>query len=165
MTVLVAGVGNVFLGDDGFGVEVARRLLSEPLPPRVEVADFGIRGIHLAYRLLEPVSLLVVADAIRRGNAPGTLYVVAPEVDALEAGAADAHGFDLPAVLGAVRSLGGALPPVRIVGCEPADLGEGMGLSPAVEAAVGPAARLVREVVERAMAGAAASAAAAEGDR
>ncbi len=146
MTALVAGVGNVFFRDDAFGVEVARRLRAEGPPAGVEVEDFGIRGIHLAYRLLEPVTLLVVADVVRRGGAPGTLYVVEPDVAALEPGPADAHRFDLPAVLAAVGALGGALPPVRIVGCEPADVGEGMGLTPAVEAAVEPAVALVLKV-------------------
>jgi hydrogenase maturation protease len=146
MNVLVAGVGNVFLGDDGFGGEVARRLAREALPAGVEVADFGIRGIHLAYRLLEPVSLLVVADLARRGGPPGTLYVIEPDLGALPPGGADAHGFDLPSVFAAVKDLGGRLPPVRIVGCEPASVDEGMGLSPPVEAAVGPAVALVREI-------------------
>ncbi len=164
MSVLVAGVGNVFFGDDGFGVAVARRLSEEPLPPGVEVEDFGIRGIHLAYRLLDAPSLLVIADVVRRGDAPGTLYVLEPDVAALAPGAADAHRLELPAVFAAVRALGGELPAVRIVGCEPAILGEGMGLSAEVAAAVDPAARLVREVIAR-EGREAAAVAAREGDR
>jgi hydrogenase maturation protease len=150
--VLVAGVGNVFLGDDGFGVEVARRLAAERLPPEVEVADFGVRGLHLAYRLLERPRLLVVADLVSRGGPPGTLYVIEPRVDPDPGtGPAEAHGLSLPAVLAAVAALGGSLPPVRVVGCEPSDLGERMGLSAPVLAAVGPAVRIVQEMVEDAL--------------
>ncbi len=155
MSVVVAGVGNVFLGDDGFGVEVVRRLARAPLPPDVEVTDYGIRGLHLAYRLLDPVALLVVVDVARGGGAPGTLRVIEPDVAALAPGAPDAHGFDLAATLAAVGALGGRLPPVRIVGCEPASLEEGIGLSAPVEAAIEPAVRLVRELVERAVTAAA----------
>ena len=147
--VLVAGVGNVFFGDDGFGVEVARRHAAERLPDEVEVADYGIRGIHLAYRLLERPDLLVVADALPRGEAPGTVYVVEPDLAAgPDEAAADAHGMSLPAVFAAVRAMGGALPRVRIVGCEPADVGEGMGLSPAVAAVADGAVSLLRGLVE-----------------
>jgi hydrogenase maturation protease len=149
VSVVVAGVGNVFLGDDGFGAEVARRLARQPLPAGLEVTDYGIRGLHLAYRLLDPVSLLVVADVARRGGAPGTLYVIEPDVEALAPGTADGHAFDLAAVFSAVRSMGGELPRIRIVACEPASLGERIGLSAPVEAAVEPALRLVRELVER----------------
>jgi hydrogenase maturation protease len=152
--VLVAGVGNVFLGDDGFGVEVARRLAAEGLPG-VEVEDFGIRGLHLAFRLLDPPALLVVADAVARGGPAGTLYVLEPDppVDgdpaAGAAEATDGHGMHLPAVLAAARAMGAAPPrAVRIVGCEPADLGERMGLSAAVAAAVEPAVALVRSLAE-----------------
>lgn len=151
--ILVAGVGNVFFGDDGFGVEVARRLAEGGLPEGVAVADFGIRGLHLAFALLDGVDLLVAVDASPRGGAPGTLYLLEPESDADGAPAqADAHGMQLPAVLAAVRAMGGTVPPVRVVACEPAAC-EGMGLSAPVRAAVGPAAELVREVVERALAG------------
>lgn len=148
--VLIAGVGNVFLGDDGFGVEVARRLAAEPLPEGAAVADYGIRGLHLAYRLLEPLDLLLVADALPRGNPAGTLCVVEPDL-AEEPGeaTADAHGMNLPAVFAAVRAMGGSLPRVRIVGCEPADVDERMGLSPAVAGAVEPAVSLLRELLER----------------
>jgi hydrogenase maturation protease len=146
---LVAGVGNVFFGDDGFGVEVSRRLSAEPLPPGVEVADFGIRGLHLAYRLLEPLRALVIVDAVPRGGPAGTLYVLEPDADGDPEEAPDAHGMSLPAVFAAVRALGGALPRTRIVGCEPASVEERMGLSAAVEAAVRPAMRIVREVLER----------------
>jgi len=151
--VLVVGVGNVFLGDDGFGVEIARCLAAEELPPGVEAKDYGVRALHLAYALLEPRDLVIVVDAVRRGDPPGTLTLLEP---ALEGGAAaaapDAHGMDLGSVFSAVRALGGTLPRVLIVGCEVAGIGEGIGFSPAVEAAVGPAVELVREVVERELA-------------
>jgi hydrogenase maturation protease len=150
--VLVAGVGNVFRGDDGFGVEVARRLCAERLPPGVEVEDFGVRGLHLAYRLLDPVRLVLVVDLVSRGGPPGTLYVIEPLVDpGIEATPAEAHGLNLPGVLAAVAVLGGTLPPVRVVGCEPSELGERMGLSAPVGAAIGPAVRIVLEMVESAL--------------
>jgi hydrogenase maturation protease len=79
--VLVAGVGNVFLGEDGFGLEVARRLATEPLPAWVRVGDFGIRGVHLAYELLEGYEAAILVDAAPRGEAPGTVYVIEPDLD------------------------------------------------------------------------------------
>lgn len=146
--VLVAGVGNVFFGDDGFGVEVVRRLAAGPLPPGVEVEDFAIRGVHLAYRLLDPPALLVIVDVARRGGAPGTLYVIDPEVEpATEAALADGHAIDVASVLASVRGLGGVLPAVRIVACEPAALDQGMGLGPEVERAVPEAVAIVRELI------------------
>src|SRR6267378_249970 len=78
--ILVAGVGNIFLGDDGFGVDVARRLARAPMPENVTVADYGIRGVHLAYQLLDEFELVVIVDAVSRGGMPGTLYVIEPEV-------------------------------------------------------------------------------------
>jgi hydrogenase maturation protease len=148
-TVLIAGVGNVFFGDDGFGVEVARRLCAEALPADVEVVDYGIGGIHLAFRLLDPLRLLVVVDVSPRGGAPGTLYVIEPEVEDAAAGAGgEAHGMHVPAVLATARGMGAILPPVRIVACEPLDVAERIGLSTPVAAAVEPAARLVRELIE-----------------
>lgn len=142
--VLVAGIGNVFLGDDGFGVEVVRRLARRPLPAAVRVVDFGIRGVDLAYALAECDAAILV-DAVARGGAPGTLYVLEPE---LEDGPAsvEMHAMVPERVLRWIdRS---ALPPVlRIVGCEPATFGEEgwgqEGFSVPVEAAVGEAVRLV----------------------
>jgi hydrogenase maturation protease len=145
--ILVAGVGNVFFGDDGFGPAVAQRLREAQLPPGVEVAEFGIRGIHLAYELLDGPSLLVVADAVPRGGAPGTLYVLEPELEG-DPAQADAHGMDLRSVFAAVVAMGGTLPRIRIVGCEPASVEARMGLSAPVAEAVGEAARLIRELVE-----------------
>ncbi|HEV7898431.1 MAG TPA: hydrogenase maturation protease [Planosporangium sp.] len=152
MTVLVAGIGNVFQGDDGFGVEVARRLLAEPesLPAGVRAADYGIRGVHLAYELLNGYDALVLIDALPQGGVPGTVYVFKPDpVGPPSDGPGpvmDAHDMNPQAVLGHVRALGGVVDRVVVVGCEPADVTDRMGLSPAVEAAVGPAVDTVREV-------------------
>jgi len=155
--VLVAGVGNIFLGDDGFGVEVARRLESRPRRPGVEVADFGIRGVDLAYALGDGWDAVVIVDAAPRGGAPGSLYVIEPDDPELETSAPcapDAHGMDPEKVLWLARRLGG--PPTRalIVGCEPALVptappGEEVvaGLSPVVERAVTEAVKLVEALV------------------
>jgi hydrogenase maturation protease len=152
--VLVAGVGNVFLGDDGFGVEVARRLESEAFPDGVQVADFGIRGVHLAYELLEGYDVLVLVDAAPRGEPPGTVFVLEPDFggpEDLSRGESgfllDAHGLDPEVVLGILADLGGKVGRVVIVGCEPAEVVERMGLSEPVARAVDEAARLVRELI------------------
>ena len=155
--VLVAGVGNVFLGDDGFGVEVVRRLREVALPERVDVADYGIRGVHLAYDLLDDrFPTVILVDALPLPETPGTLAVI--EVDGddprwvpgtddlLEAPAADGHGMDPESVLRLVRGLGGRIPRVLVVGCRPAVLDEGMGLSPPVRAALDEAVRTVARV-------------------
>jgi hydrogenase maturation protease len=143
--VLVAGVGNVLFGDDGFGVEVARRLAAGPLPAGVEVKDFGIRGIHLAFELLDPRALVLLLDAMPRGGPAGSLYVLEPELDD-EPEMPDAHAMQLPAVFAAVRAMGGTVPPVLIVGCEPASC-DGPELSAPVRAAVDPALELVRSLI------------------
>lgn len=156
---LVAGIGNVFLGDDGFGVAVAERLAGERWPDGVRVEDFGIRGIHLAYELLNGYDLAILVDAVPRGEAPGTVYVIAPGTGAGSAGRGpraapiDGHGMHPEAVLGLLATLGGEVDRVLVVGCEPAEVEERMGLSAPVAAAVGPAAALVRELVEEAAAG------------
>src|SRR5688500_9453041 len=106
---LVAGVGNLLLGDDGFGVEVARRLATTMLPEGARARDFGIRGVHLAYELLDGVDVLLVADALARGGEPGTLYVFEPDTGAAAPLEGDAHGMDLPHVFASVRSMGGEL--------------------------------------------------------
>jgi hydrogenase maturation protease len=145
--VLVAGIGNIFLGDDGFGVEVARRLADATLPPGVDVVPSGIAGLHLAYRLLDGYDLFIAIDAVSRGAAPGTLYVLEPTLDDAAA-IADAHAINLPAVFATVRALGGQLGRVVVVGCEPAELEERMGLSDIVAAAVEPAVARVRQLAE-----------------
>ncbi|GGT16309.1 hydrogenase maturation protease [Streptomyces chromofuscus] len=164
---LVAGAGNIFLGDDGFGVEAARLLSGQDLPPGVEVADIGIRGVHLAYQLLDGYDTLVLLDATARGGKPGTLYLI----DAARPGSRpppqsvplDGHRMTPDAVLALLDTLcagTGASPPRRtlVVGCEPATVEEGIGLSPPVAAALPEAVRLVLGLVRE-------SAAAEEGDQ
>jgi hydrogenase maturation protease len=117
--ILVAGIGNVFLGDDGFGVALADRLARRELPPGVDVVDFGIRGMDLAFAIQEGYDAVVMLDAVPRGEVPGSLYVI--EVDHHEHGQAtlDTHGMDPARVIGLVRALGGTPPPMFVVGCEP----------------------------------------------
>jgi hydrogenase maturation protease len=147
---LVAGVGNLLLGDDGFGVEVVRRLSSQPMPEDVVVADYGVRALHLAFALCDPFASIVLVDALARGGAPGALYVLDPDLDDLESSALpDAHGLHPAAVLGLARSLGARLGPVRVIGCEPLAMEEGIGLSAPVEAAVDEAVRLVHELLSK----------------
>jgi hydrogenase maturation protease len=138
--VLVAGVGNMFLHDDGFGPEVARHLAAGPqLDPGVRVVDYGIRGMHLAYDLLAGVDTLVLVDTVPGDgdSAPGSIRVLQVSQADLDARAAlDPHGMDPAAVLGRLRSMGGILPATYVVGCVPEDLSEGIGLSARVAAAV-----------------------------
>jgi len=147
--VLIAGVGNIFFGDDGFGVEVASRLLTRRLPDGVKVADIGVRGLHLAFTLLDPPDLLLVVDAVDRGEPPGTLFVIEPRLDGDPPAAADAHSMSLQTVIAALRGLGGEVPPMLVVGCQPEFMGERMGLSPTVQAAVAGAVSLVERTVAR----------------
>jgi hydrogenase maturation protease len=119
MRVLVAGIGNIFMGDDGFGVEVARRLAGRELPGGVEVADFGIRGMDLVYALGNGWEGVILVDAMRRGEEPGTLIVLDPEVPAAPVAPLDGHTMDPLAVLAAARSLGTVPRRVLVVGCEP----------------------------------------------
>jgi hydrogenase maturation protease len=146
---LVAGIGNVFLSDDAFGVEVAQRLAERPLPEGVRAEDYGIRGIHLAYELLEGYDTLVLIDAVPIGQPPGTLAVIEPEVDADTAiPMVDAHTMGPDVVLATLARLGGSVGRILIVGCQPGDLREGIGLSPAVAAVVDDAADLCLEVLD-----------------
>jgi hydrogenase maturation protease len=149
--ILVAGVGNVFRGDDAFGCEVVRRLAGRARPPGVRVVDVGTRGRELAYLLLDGYECAVLVDATARGGEPGTLYVLEPTPGEPDPRPHDGHGATLPAVFDLVRQLGGTLPPLYLVGCEPADLGtddEGaMGLSEPVENAVEEAVRLVESLI------------------
>lgn len=161
--ILVAGIGNIFMGDDGFGVEVAQRLLSREMPPEVKVADFGIRGFDLAYALLGEYQSAILVDACPRGEAPGTLYVVEPDLDGLRQVESspemmDAHGMTPVSVLRLAQSLSPERLKTRVlvVGCEPATLGpeEGqIGLSEVVQAAVDGATRMVEELVSGILAG------------
>ncbi len=164
--VLIACIGNIFLGDDGFGVEVARRLLTRKerkYPEGVQVVDFGIRGVELAYTLLEEYDTLVLVDAVPRGGTPGTVYLLEPDLSAmgpeqgLEAGrvALDSHSMDPVKVLSFARTLGAR--PIRtlLVGCEPSPFEESegyadmqMGLSEPVEAAIDGAIKMIDSLVE-----------------
>ncbi|MGZ4472537.1 MAG: hydrogenase maturation protease [Nocardioidaceae bacterium] len=140
--VLVAGIGNLFLSDDGFGPEVVRRLPGHArVPDDVRVVDYGIRGLHLAYDLLDGYDALVIVDAVPTGSAPGAVTVLEVGRDAIDGpdlGEAelDAHGMNPVAVLAGVGRLGGTLPPTYLVGCRPETVADSIGLSPAVEAAV-----------------------------
>jgi hydrogenase maturation protease len=147
--VLVAGIGNVFRSDDGFGSEVARRLTRLPWPDGVRVVDYGIGGLHLAYDLLDDWDVLVLVDAVPDRGGVGSVAVLAIGPDDVRAEAPlDAHGMDPATVLAALARLGGHLPPrTFLVACQIAETGDGMGLSPAVEDAVDPAVRMVRELV------------------
>jgi hydrogenase maturation protease len=155
-TVLVAGIGNVFLGDDGFGVEVVQRLAGRTFRPGVTVRDYGIRGFDLAFSLVDGADVTILVDATARGGAPGTLYTIEPEIPA--PGKEDApqslatHGLDPVQVLKMAQTLGGTLKRVILVGCEPETFGpdnEGhMGLSAPVDAAVTEAIRIIEELVE-----------------
>lgn len=145
--VLVAGIGNLLLSDDGFGSEVARRLAAEPLPAGVKVVDYGIRGMHLAYDLLDGYDALVVIDALPGAGAPGDLSVLEVGPDDLGDAEFDAHGMAPVAVLANLGRLGGTLPTTYVVGCQPAVVGEGIGLTPAVAAAVEAAVTLVHDLL------------------
>lgn len=146
---LVAGIGNVFFGDDGFGVEVAQRLSRQALPGGVRVLDAGIRGRHLAYELLDGgYDTAILVDAVARGGHPGTLYVIEPEPgDGDAVPSFDGHGMTPDVVLRFVGSMGGSSTRVRILGCEPGCVAEGMGLTPEVGAAVDEAVALLRELL------------------
>jgi hydrogenase maturation protease len=152
-TVLVAGIGNIFLSDDGFGVEVANRLAGREQPDDVRVEDFGIRGVHLAYELLDGYKALVLVDAVDLRDAPGTLAVMEPELgvrvaDGEEASPLmDAHSMNPDVVLSTLAKLGGTVEKIVILGCQPATLQEGIGLSPPVAAAVEPAVELCSQLV------------------
>src|ERR1700722_9702342 len=122
--ILVACIGNIFLGDDGFGTEVARRLASRALPPEAILKDFGIRGLDLTYALLDPYDLVILVDACPRGGEPGSVYLVEPDpVEANACASLDAHSMNPMNVLRTVKSMGGASGRILIVGCEPAELG------------------------------------------
>ncbi len=149
--VLVAGIGNLLLRDDGFGPEVARRLAQQPstLPEGVRVVDYGIRGMHLAYDLLDGYDALVIVDALPGEGAPGDLTMLEVGENDLGSGMFDPHGMDPVAVLASLDQLGGRLPRTYVVGCLPADVGEGIGLSEPVTAAVPQAVEAVQVLTRR----------------
>jgi hydrogenase maturation protease len=145
--ILVAGIGNIFLGDDGFGPEVVRRATAS-VRDGVRIEDYGIRGMHLAYDLLDDWDALVLIDAVPSTGHPGTLRVFEADHGTLPATAGlDAHSMDPAAVFASLRALGGNPPRTVVVGCEAADVGEGMGLSDPVSAAVGPAVEALDTVL------------------
>jgi len=155
--ILVAGIGNIFLGDDGFGVEVAQRLAKSSFPDSVRVEDFGLRGFDLAYALQDGYDATILVDAFPNGEPPGTVYVVevdtkAESDESAQEGFMQPHAMNPMNVLRMARAMQGQLKRVLLVGCEPASFGgeEGaMGLSPAVEAAVEEAVTVITRLVER----------------
>ena len=158
---LIACVGNIFLGDDGFGPEVAKRLAAVSLPGWVRVADYGISGMHLAYDLADGYDAAILIDAAPRGDKPGTLNVLdvtrerqhdpGPDDGTLGAGRLfDAHGMQPDVVLGVLDMLGASAARILVVGCEPASVDYGIELSEPVEAAVDDAVRVVLDLVAEA---------------
>jgi hydrogenase maturation protease len=154
--ILVACIGNIFLGDDGFGTEVARRLANCALPPTVVLKDFGIRSFDLAYALLEQNDLVILVDACQRGGEPGTIYLIEADVIPTDAQPSrlEGHSMSPASVLRMVHSMGGTPGRILIVGCEPADLGsdeEGkLGLSDIVMVAVDEAVAVVEMQIAKA---------------
>ena len=153
---LVAGVGNIFRGDDGFGSAVIAWLAghgAQQWPEWLVLGDFGIRGVHLAYELLDGYDDLVLVDTMHRDGRPGTLYVVQPDASSPPDGGSmlDAHDMAPEAVLALVPSLGGQLGRVTVVGCEPVTLADGIGLSETVAARVPEAGRLVLDLADEAV--------------
>jgi hydrogenase maturation protease len=145
--ILVATAGNIFLGDDGFGCEVARRLADTDLPDDVEVRDYGIGGLHLAYDLLDGHETLLLVDTISRGAEPGSLCLLEVTEDDVADGVLETHGMDPATVLATLRTLGGRMPRTLVLGCEPEDVSERIGLSPTIDEAVGVAVTTVVELV------------------
>jgi hydrogenase maturation protease len=151
--ILVAGIGNIFMGDDAFGSEVARRLMNERLPPEVRVTDFGIRSYDLAYALMEGYDVTILVDATSRQQAPGTVYLIEPDLsqlDCLDETMADAHSMSPVKVFQMLQTVGSSAGRLYLVGCEPAILevedGE-IGLSKIVEASVPRAIELIESLV------------------
>ncbi len=156
--ILVAGIGNIFLGDDAFGVEVTQRLLRLTWPEGVVITDYGIRGFDLAYALMDDYDAVILIDAVPRGEAPGTLYTIDIDLDAIgeapaEEASLDAHALHPLRVLQMVKAMGGHPKRVLLVGCEPEPLGEQeqfegrMGLSAPVEASIEEAVRMAGSLV------------------
>jgi hydrogenase maturation protease len=155
--VLVACVGNIFLGDDAFGVEMAQRLAQRSLPEGVTVMDFGIRSYDLAYALMDDWDLVILVDALPRGGKPGTLYTLEPELaqrGTVGSASFDAHAMNPVSVLHMVRALGGKCGRMLVVGCEPATVEPNpdgrIGLSGPVRAAVDEAVAMVEQLIARA---------------
>lgn len=153
MRILVAGIGNIFFGDDAFGCEVANALMKRPLRDGVHVQDFGIRSYDLAYTMMNDYDATILIDASPRGEAPGTLYIIEPEINKLDECAdevVNAHSMNPVRVLQMVRSLGGQPRQLYVVGCEPGSLEpeEGkMGLTEKVQSAVAPAVEMIEKLI------------------
>jgi hydrogenase maturation protease len=153
MSILVAGIGNIFQGDDAFGVEVAHRLVRGPLPPDVKVMDFGIRSIDLTYALMDGHDAVILVDAAARGEAPGTVSIIEPDRPAtapLQGPQLSAHDLDPASVMQLVQALGGTCRRILLVACEPADCGgeDGrMGLTETVTAAIEPAVEAIHTLL------------------
>lgn len=154
--ILIAGIGNIFLGDDGFGVEVVRRLAQCQLPVDVRMVDFGIRGFDLIYALQDGYETTILVDACPHGEQPGTIYVIEPNLDVADNGTdqsmVDAHSLNPMNVIRLARTMNAPIKRILLVGCEPETLGgeEGaMGLSVPVEAAVDVAVKEVTSLVTR----------------
>jgi hydrogenase maturation protease len=154
--ILIAGIGNIFLADDGFGVEVVRRLTQCQLPADVRVVDFGIRGFDLTYALQDGYETTILVDACPHGEQPGTVYVIEPNLEAADAstdqGMVDAHSMNPMSVIRLARAMNAPIKRMLLVGCEPETLGgeEGaMGLSASVEAAVDVAVQQISSLVTR----------------
>lgn len=146
--ILVAGIGNIFLGDDGFGSEVIRTAEISRGDPCVRVTDYGISGMHLAYDLLEDWDTLVLVDAVPSRGSPGTLHVFQADHESSPATIGfDGHGMDPATVFASLRALGGNPPYTVVVGCEAGSVEEGIGLTEPVARAVPRAARAVEEIV------------------
>ncbi|HLN32530.1 MAG TPA: hydrogenase maturation protease [Gemmataceae bacterium] len=155
--ILIAGIGNIFFGDDAFGGEVARRLAQRRLPEGVRVVDFGIRGLELTYTLLDPYEAVILVDAVPRGGRVGTVYVLEPEVSAAAANGVvvEPHSMDPVKVLRMARELGSTIERVLLVGCEPtpaADDEMQMEMSEPVQAAVEEAITLIESLVTQLLA-------------
>ncbi|RRO18657.1 hydrogenase maturation protease [Saccharopolyspora rhizosphaerae] len=151
--VLVAGIGNMFLGDDGFGPEVVRLLSARPVPEHARVIDYGIRGLHLAYELLDGYDALVLVDALPADGAPGEMRVleVGPE-HVEEADGLDAHSMNPTSVLATLVAMGGELPRTYVVGCTPLSTEESLGLSEPVAAALEPAVATITSLLNHELA-------------
>jgi hydrogenase maturation protease len=146
--ILVAGIGNIFLGDDGFGPEVMRHVVEQPHADDVHLIDYGIRGMHLAYDLLEEWRALVLVDALPDRGAPGTLHVFEADHETLSPTAGlEVHSMDPAAVFATLTALGGTAPRTIVVGCEVKNVDECMGLSEPVAAAVPAAVAAINDVL------------------
>jgi hydrogenase maturation protease len=157
---LIAGIGNIFLGDDAFGVEVVQRLAARELPNEVRVIDFGIRGLDLAYALMDDYEAVILVDAVPRGGPPGTLYILEPEMnDASDTAglSIETHHLDPVKVLRLAEAMGAKVERLLLVGCEPAPDSDyedmQMGLSGSVRAAVDEAIVLLESLIERLLRG------------